>query len=130
MVALDPLIGIPQQAATSGCGAPSPWNFDSTHHSNQTIHDRLFYVHIPASYSPNVSHSVVLSFHKFKEDDVQQEEISGFSQSGLEINGWVRALPFKSQRELLERILSVIGAQGRKMVIRLPAHGRVRRTPK
>jgi len=29
----------------------------------------------------------VLSFHGFKKDDVQQEEISGFSQSGLEING-------------------------------------------
>jgi hypothetical protein len=48
MMALDPLIGIPQQAATSGCGAPSPWNFDSTHpsHSNQTIHDRSFYVRL------------------------------------------------------------------------------------
>jgi hypothetical protein len=50
-----------------------------------------FYVHIPASYNPNVPHAVVLSFHGFKEDDVQQEEISGFSQSGLEINDRVRA---------------------------------------
>jgi hypothetical protein len=90
MAAMDPLISIPHQA-TSGCGAPSPWAFDSTHHSNQTIGDRAFYVHIPASYNPNVPHAVVLSFHGFKGNDLQQEEISGFSQSGLKINGQVRA---------------------------------------
>lgn len=85
--------GTPQQPArldsywlSSGCGAPSPWKFDSTQHSNQSIKDRSFYVHIPAAYNPNVAHAVVLSFHGFKGDDVSQEEISGFSQQGLKIN--------------------------------------------
>jgi poly(3-hydroxybutyrate) depolymerase len=77
-------------ATASGCGAASPWTFDSTQHSNQTIGDRAFLVHIPDSYDSSVPHAVVLSYHGFKGNDTQQEEISAFSESGLEINGKVR----------------------------------------
>jgi poly(3-hydroxybutyrate) depolymerase len=82
------LFGTQDQLAvtSSGCGTRSPWKFDSTHHSNRTIGDRSFYVHIPPSYNPNVPHAIVLSFHGFKEDDVKQEKISGFSAPGLKIN--------------------------------------------
>jgi hypothetical protein len=87
-------VGPPQQPATldsisSGCGIPSPWTFDSTHHSNQSIGDRSFYVHIPPSYNPNVPHAVVLSYHGYEEDDVIQEKISAFSQQGFLINNQV-----------------------------------------
>jgi hypothetical protein len=126
-----------QQAITSsGCGSPSPWKFDSTHHSNRTIGDRSFYVHIPASYDQNVPHAVVLSFHGFKGDDVQQEKISGFSAHGLKINGQVRFMLFFfsfadanyncHQRVSLQCIRWVHMAQGRT-AIHLSAHGRVHR---
>jgi hypothetical protein len=87
-------IGLQQQPASldsisSGCGVHSPWKFDSTHHSNRSIGDRSFYVHIPPSYNPNVPHAVVLSYYGYEEDDVIQEKISAFSQQGFLINNQV-----------------------------------------
>jgi len=87
------LIGIPRTADSltfSGCGVSSPWKFDSTYHSNRTLGDRSFYVHIPESYDSNIPHAVVLSFHGNNKNDAQQERISGFSQQGLTINNRVR----------------------------------------
>jgi hypothetical protein len=92
MATIAPPYNIPQQVVSpsiSHCGKPSPWQFDSTHHSNQTLGDRSFYVHIPANYNPDTPHAVVLSYHGYKSDDLQQEKCSGFSQAGLKINNVV-----------------------------------------
>ena len=70
----------------------SPWVFDSTNHSTQTTSDkRSFLVHIPANYNPDIAHAVVLSFHGFESDSIEQEKISGFSEPGLTINGKVKS---------------------------------------
>jgi hypothetical protein len=74
---------------SSGCSGTSTWKFDSTHHSNRTIGNRSFYVHIPPSYKSNVAHAVVLSFHGYKGSDLKQEKISSLSNRGLTINGKV-----------------------------------------
>jgi len=127
-------------STTSGCGTPSEWKFDETHHSNQTLGDRAFYVHIPASYDQNVAHPVVLSFHGFEKDDVGQEKTSGFSRSGLKINNRVlhfvalfrflkRFLRLNAQRVLSRYILLRPGVQER-MASQSPVRGRGRRTPK
>jgi hypothetical protein len=77
--------------ASAGCGSASAWYFDANNHANVTIVDRSFLVHIPAAYDMNTPHAVVLSFHGFKQDDLEQEKISGFSERGLKLNGKVRA---------------------------------------
>jgi hypothetical protein len=74
---------------SSGCSGTSTWKFDSTHHSNRTIGNRSFYVHIPPNYKSNVAHAVVLSFHGYKNSALKQEKISGLSNRGLTINGKV-----------------------------------------
>ncbi|KAJ6488242.1 alpha/beta-hydrolase [Mycena vitilis] len=68
--------------SSPGCGFPTPWVFDSTEHSNQTLGDRSFLVHLPPRYDATTAHPVVLSFHGYGEDDLQQEHISGFSKEG------------------------------------------------
>lgn len=73
-----------------GCGIAPTWTFSSTHHSNQTLGDRTFLVHIPAVYDPNTSHPVVLSYHGAHGTDVHQELLSGFSEKGVKINSKVR----------------------------------------
>jgi hypothetical protein len=79
-----PTRGIRIRAAATGqgCGAATPWTFDTKNHSNQTIGDRSFLVHIPAKYNSNTTHPVVFSFHGYGEDDLKQERISGFSREG------------------------------------------------
>ncbi|KAJ7133700.1 hypothetical protein C8R43DRAFT_894991 [Mycena crocata] len=67
--------------AASGCGSDTmSWTFNRNNHSNQTIGNRSFLVHLPAKYSFNMAHPVVLSFHGYGETDENQEEITGFSQ--------------------------------------------------
>jgi poly(3-hydroxybutyrate) depolymerase len=78
-------------SASSGCGSTTAWQFDADNHSNVTMEDRSFLVHIPAAYNANTPHAVVLSFHGFQEDDLNQEMISGLSEKGLKLNGKVRA---------------------------------------
>lgn len=80
-----------------GCGSNPSWDFDSTGHSNQTLGDRSFLVHIPADYKSTTKHAMVLSFHGFKGDDLQQEKISQFSEPGLTVNGAVRTLCGRSE---------------------------------
>ncbi|KAF8583636.1 carbohydrate esterase family 1 protein [Ramaria rubella] len=70
-----------------GCGIPSPWTFNSTNHSNQTIGDHSFLVHIPTSYNASAAHALVLSYHGNNNTEVHQELISGFSEEGILING-------------------------------------------
>ena len=77
-------------AASSGCGSATAWQFDTSNHANVTMEDRSFLVHIPAAYNANTPHAVVLSFHGFQEDDLNQEMISGLSEKGLKLNGKVR----------------------------------------
>ncbi|KAI0927690.1 hypothetical protein AcV5_008163 [Taiwanofungus camphoratus] len=73
--------------ASSGCDLSStPWKFDKTGHSNQTLGDRSFWVHLPSTYKPDVPHPVVLSYHGSNSSSRRQEHISGFSQHGLTIN--------------------------------------------
>ena len=74
---------------SSGCGLAPPWNFDAHNRANVTMGDRSFLVHIPASYDSTTPHAMVLSFHGFKRNDVNQEKISGFSDKGIELNGKV-----------------------------------------
>ncbi|KAJ7198469.1 alpha/beta-hydrolase [Mycena pura] len=69
------------------CNSTSSWTFDSSNHSNQTIGDRSFLVHIPAQYNADTPHPVVLSFHGYGMDDRTQEHITGFSKDGLFIDG-------------------------------------------
>jgi hypothetical protein len=57
---------------------------------NVTTGDRSFRVHIPVSYDASTPHAMVLSFHGFKRNDVNQEKISGFSDKGIKLNGKVR----------------------------------------
>ncbi len=122
------LINIPQTAdpLTSGCGVSSPWKFDSTYHSNRTLGDRSFYVHIPESYNSNFPHAVVLSFHGNTKNDSQQERISGFSQHGLTINNRVRTKFMKqiSGVEFAKGIIAVypLGAWGPGRSGDLPGH--------
>lgn len=71
----------------SGCGAPSPWKFDDTGHLNVTMGDRSFLIHLPLAYKDDEAHPLVFSFHGFKANDSKQEEITGFSQPGLTLNG-------------------------------------------
>ncbi|KAK7042493.1 Alpha/Beta hydrolase protein [Favolaschia claudopus] len=73
--------------ATAGCTQPSIWLFDDTHHANITMGDRSFLVHIPANYDPLTPHALVVSFHGFRTNARKQEEISGFSEKGLTLNG-------------------------------------------
>lgn len=77
--------------AMSGCGSVPSWKFDANNHANVTMGDRSFLVHIPASYAPKTHHPVVVSFHGFKENDLHQEKISGFSGKGIKLNGKVSA---------------------------------------
>ncbi|KZP07784.1 carbohydrate esterase family 1 protein [Athelia psychrophila] len=72
--------------AADGCGASSPWTFDSTGHANITLGDRSFVVHIPENYQENDAHAVVLSFHGYGENPQNQELISGLSENGLLLN--------------------------------------------
>ncbi|KAJ7189010.1 carbohydrate esterase family 1 protein [Mycena filopes] len=73
----------------AGCGSNTTWTFDADGHSNQTLGDRMFLVHVPAKYEWNTTHPhpVVLSFHGYGENDVVQERISGFSKEGNLIDG-------------------------------------------
>ncbi|KZP08298.1 carbohydrate esterase family 1 protein [Athelia psychrophila] len=71
---------------TSGCGAPSPWAFDSTGHATITLSDRSFLVHIPANYQANTTHAVVFSFHGYGKNSQNQELITGLSEKGLLLN--------------------------------------------
>jgi hypothetical protein len=98
MATIAPLSNTPQvvSPAISHCGKPSPWKFDSTHHSNQTLGDRSFYVHIPPHYNHNIPHPVVLSYHGYHKDDIEQEKCSGFSDAGLKINDLVCVAFFAS----------------------------------
>ncbi|KAF8583637.1 carbohydrate esterase family 1 protein [Ramaria rubella] len=74
-------------AGSLDCGIPSPWTFNSTNHSNQTIGDHSFLVHIPAGYNASAAHALVLSYHGNNDTEVHQELISGFSEEGILING-------------------------------------------
>lgn len=56
---------------------------------NVTVGDRSFLVHIPSSYNANTPHAMVVSYHGFKDNDVKQEAITGFSEKGLTLNGKV-----------------------------------------
>jgi hypothetical protein len=76
--------------ASSGCGSAPTWQFDANNHVNVTTGDRSFRVHIPVSYDASTPHAMVLSFHGFKRNDVNQEKISGFSDKGIKLNGKVR----------------------------------------
>jgi hypothetical protein len=123
------LIGIPQTAeslTSSGCGVSSPWKFDSTYHSNRTLGDRSFYVHIPESYDSNVPHAVVLSFHGNEKNDAQQERISGFSRQGLTINSRVRTTFMRQIPgvEFAKGIIAVypLGAWSPERPGKLPGH--------
>jgi len=73
--------------ASSGCGSAPTWQFDANNHVNVTTGDRSFRVHIPVSYDASTPHAMVLSFHGFKRNDVNQEKISGFSDKGIKLNG-------------------------------------------
>ncbi|KAJ7764621.1 alpha/beta-hydrolase [Mycena maculata] len=73
--------------ATAGCRSASSWKFDDTNHANITLGDRSFLVHIPTTYHPTTQHALVVSYHGFKANDVKQEEITGFSEEGLTLNG-------------------------------------------
>ncbi|KAJ6593176.1 Alpha/Beta hydrolase protein [Mycena capillaripes] len=77
----------PTAATSAGCGSDTPWVFDYNAHSDQAIGDRSFLVHIPQRYNSNTPHPVVLSFHGYGEDDLQQEHISGFSEEENTIDG-------------------------------------------
>jgi hypothetical protein len=77
--------------ASSGCGLAPTWQFDAHNRANVTMGDRSFLVHIPVSYDVTTPHAMVLSFHGFKRDDVNQEKISGFSDKGIKLNGKVWA---------------------------------------
>jgi hypothetical protein len=90
-----PTLNIASSHASSGCGVESSWQFDSTNHANITMGGRSFLVHIPPSYIATTPHALVLSYHGFGEDDLNQEKISGLSQQGLKINGKVRTHRFK-----------------------------------
>ncbi|KAF7362492.1 hypothetical protein MVEN_00596900 [Mycena venus] len=79
--------GGPTTTTESGCGSATSWSFNNEDHSNQTIGDRSFLVHIPPKYNPNTTHAVVLSFHGYGEDDREQERISGFSEERNLIDG-------------------------------------------
>lgn len=89
--------------ATSGCGLVPTWQFNTSDHANVTVGDRSFLVHIPVSYDVTTPHAVVLSFHAFKQNDLKQEKLSGFSEKGLELNGKVIA-----NRSLSELIIDKI----------------------
>ncbi|KAJ6534018.1 alpha/beta-hydrolase [Mycena vulgaris] len=78
---------LPALVAAAGCASSTSWTFDSTNHSNQTIGDRSFLVHIPANYNPQTEHAVVLSFHGYGASDAKQEKITGFSKAGNLIDG-------------------------------------------
>jgi len=82
-----PILDVATSNAPSGCGLESSWQFDSTNHANVTMGNRSFLVHIPPSYITTTPHALVLSFHGFGEEDLNQEKISGLSQQGLKING-------------------------------------------
>jgi len=86
LIFLSPVLVLSSLAA--GCGSTTSWTFDGDNHSNQTIGgNRTFLVHIPANYSLNTTHPVVLSFHGYGEDDEIQEKITGFSKEGNLIDG-------------------------------------------
>lgn len=74
---------------TAGCGSKPSWTFNAENHYNHTIGDRSFLVHIPAKYNFSMTHPVVLSFHGYGEDGLEQERISGFSEEGNLIDGKV-----------------------------------------
>lgn len=82
--------GVPRAITSPGCGSDTPWVFDYNDHSDQAIGDRSFLVHLPQRYNLNTPHPVVLSFHGYGEDDLQQERISGFSKAGNTIDDKVR----------------------------------------
>jgi hypothetical protein len=89
-------------SAKSGCGSASAWQFDADNHANVTMDDRSFLVHIPAAYDANTRHAVVVSFHGFKQEDSNQETITGLSEKGLKLNGKVR-----TYRSFLNPLLTV-----------------------
>jgi len=74
---------------SSGCGLAPTWKFDANNRANVTMDNRSFLVHIPVSYDATTPHAMVLSFHGFKRDNVNQEKISGFSGEGIKLNGKV-----------------------------------------
>jgi hypothetical protein len=80
-----------ENTASSGCGSAPTWQFDTYNRANVTMGDRSFLVHIPVSYDVTTPHAMVLSFHGFKRDNVNQEKISGFSDKGIKLNGKVWA---------------------------------------
>ncbi|KAJ7052734.1 hypothetical protein C8F01DRAFT_1065515, partial [Mycena amicta] len=66
----------------------------STNHANITLAlspklggNRTFLVHLPAAYSPSTPHGLVVSFHGFKSNALEQERITGLSEAGVLING-------------------------------------------
>jgi len=71
----------------SGCGSTSAWQFDSTSHSNVTMGNRTFFVHLPPSYNMNTRYPVVLSFHGNGDNETWEEHITGLSEPNLQING-------------------------------------------
>ncbi|KAJ7672119.1 Alpha/Beta hydrolase protein [Mycena rosella] len=79
----------PVLVLSSGCNSTVSWTFDSSGHSNQTLGNRSFLVHIPAEYNPTTTpaYPVVLSFHGYGKDDQHQEDITGFSTDGYVIDG-------------------------------------------
>ncbi|KAJ6450221.1 hypothetical protein DFH09DRAFT_1066419 [Mycena vulgaris] len=85
LIFLSPAVVLSSLAA--GCTSSTSWTFDSKNHSNQTIGNRSFLVHVPAKYNPRTAYPVVLSFHGYGESDMTQEKITGLSTDGYLIDG-------------------------------------------
>ncbi|KAJ6534019.1 hypothetical protein DFH09DRAFT_1325462 [Mycena vulgaris] len=85
LIFLSPAVVLSSLAA--GCTSSTSWTFDSKDHSNRTIGNRSFLVHVPAKYDPRTAHPVVLSFHGYGESDKTQEKITGLSTAGYLIDG-------------------------------------------
>ena len=80
----------PSVPNNSGCGSVSAWKFDDTNHSNVSMGDRSFLVHIPPSYDINTYYPTVFSFHGYGDNETLQELITGLSEPNVQINGQVR----------------------------------------
>lgn len=82
-------LAISSTSSSSACGGKLAWNFSKSGHHNRTLDGRSFWVHIPDTYNHSVQQPLILSYHGFKGSDIKQERLSGFSDSGISINGKV-----------------------------------------